>query len=91
MLNPDKETNTYDDEFFFFPLINKTTRISTAATLINNIWTNYLKYVTKSAIAGDPIADYFGVVQSTTITNCFVQKIPCTQVRCFNNKNVKKF
>ena len=37
MLNPDNQTNAFVDEFFslgFFPLINKPTRISTAATLI---------------------------------------------------------
>ena len=94
MLNPDNQTNAFVDEFFsfgFFLLINKPTRISTAATLIDNIWTNNLKYVTKSAIVVDLIADHFGVVQSTTFTNCFAQKTPCTQIRCFSNKNVKKF
>ena len=94
MLNPDNQTNAFVDKFFsfgFFPLINKSTRISTAATLIDNIWTNILKYVTKSAIVVDLIADHFGVIQSTTFTNCFVQKIPCTQIRFFSNKNVKKF
>ena len=48
MLNPDNQTNAFVDEFFsfgFFPLINKPTRISTAATLIDNIWTNKLKYL----------------------------------------------
>ena len=75
----------------FFPLINKPTRISTAATPIDNIWTSNLKYVTKSTIVVDPpIADHFGVIQSTTFTNYFVQKTPCTQLRCFSNKNVKK-
>ena len=87
-------TNAFVDEFFsfgFFPLINKPTHISTAATFIDNIWTNNLKYVTKSAIVADLIADHFGVIQSNTFTNCFVQKTSCTQIRFFSSKNVKKF
>ena len=41
MLNSYNQTNTFVDEFFslgFSPLINKPTRISTAATLVDNIW-----------------------------------------------------
>ena len=40
MLNSDNQTNAFVDEFFsfgFFPLINKPTDTSTAATLIDNI------------------------------------------------------
>ena len=65
ILNPDIQTNTFVDEFFsfgFFLLINKPTPISIAATLIDNIWTNNLKYVTKSAIVVDLIADHFDVM-----------------------------
>ena len=67
MLNPDNQTNAFVDEFFsfgFFPLINKPTDTSTAATLIDNIWNN-LKYIAKSAIVVDLIADHFDVIQST--------------------------
>ena len=58
MLNPNNQTNAFVDVIFsplaFSPLINKPTHISTAATLIDNILTNNLKYVTKSAIVVGP-------------------------------------
>jgi len=47
------------------PLINKPTRISTAMTLIDNIWMNNLKYLINSAIITDLISDHFAVLQCT--------------------------
>ena len=79
MSNLGNQTNVFVDEFFsfgLFPLINKPTRISTAATLIDNSWTNNLKYVTKSAIVVDVIADHFDVIQSTTFPIALYKKLP---------------
>ena len=94
MINPNKQTNAFADKFFsfdFFPLIDKPTCTSTEATLIDNIWTNNLKYVTKNAIVVDPIANYFALYKALPLQIAMYKNYYCTLLRYFNNKNVKKF
>jgi len=65
-------TNEFMDEFFskgFFPLIDKPFRISSSATLLDNIWTNNLTCEITSAIVTDSISDHFGIFQFTMLSS----------------------
>ena len=62
LLDPDRYTNIFTDLMFELgniPLISKPTRISTVMTLLDNIWTNNLKYPINSAIITDLVSDHF--------------------------------
>ena len=68
LLNPD----AFVDEMFSngnYPLISKPTSISTSMTLIDNIWTNNLKFSVSSAVLTVLVSDYFAIIQCTKLPN----------------------
>ena len=86
LLDPHLQTDLFVDEMFAngsFPLIDKPTRISTTATLLDNIWTNNYTCSCKSAIFTDPISDDFAVYQCT--------QLPTSTLRISNAENVRIF
>ena len=72
LLNPDRNTDAFVDEMFSngnYPLISKPTHISTSMTLIDNIWTNNLKFSISSAVLTDLVSDHFTIIQCTELPN----------------------
>ena len=72
LLNSDRNTDAFVDEMFFngnYPLISKPTRISTSMILIDNIWTNNLKFSISCAVLTDLVSDHFAIIQCTELTN----------------------
>ena len=70
--NPDRSTDAFVDEMFSngnYALISKPTRISTSMTLIDNIWTNNLKFSISSAVLTDLVSDHFAIIQCTELPN----------------------
>ena len=72
LLNRDRNTDAFVDEMFSnsnYPLICKPTRISTSMTLIDNIWTNNLKFSISSAVLTDLVSDHFAIIQCAELPN----------------------
>ena len=74
-----------------FPLIDKPTRISTTATLLDNIWTNNYTHPSKNAIFTDPISDHFAVFQCTALPISPYRITNTEKVRIFNENNLRRF
>ena len=74
-----------------FPLIDKPTRISTTATLLDNIWTNNYTCSCKSATFTDSISDHFAVYQCTQLPTSILRISSAKNVRIFNEVNIYKF
>ena len=74
-----------------FPLIDKPTRISTTATLLDNIWTNNYTCSCKSATFTDSISDHFAVYQCTQLPTSILRISNAKNVRIFNEVNIYKF
>ena len=94
LLDPHLQTDLFVDEMFangLFPLIDKPTRISTTATLLDNIWTNNYTCSCKSAIFTDPISDHFAVYQCTQLPTSTLRISNAENVRIFNEANIYKF
>ena len=94
LLDPHLQTGLFVDEMFangLFPLIDKPTRISTAATLLDNIWTNNYMCLCKSAIFTYPIFDHFAVYQCTQLPTSTLRISNAESVRNFNEANNNKF
>ena len=61
LLNPNRNTDAFVDEMFCngnYWLISKPTHISTSMTLIDDIWTNNLKFSISSAVLTDLVSDH---------------------------------
>ena len=70
LLNPDRNTDACVDGMVSngnYPLISKPTRISTSMILIDNIWTNNLKFSISSAVLTDLVSDHFAIIQCTEL------------------------
>ena len=94
LLDPDLQTDLFLDEMFscgLFPLIDKPTRISTTATLLDNIWTNNYIHPCKSAIVTDPISDHFAVFQSTLLPTSISHISNAENIRILNDTNLHRF
>ena len=94
LLDPDLQTDFFLDEMFssgLFPLIDKPTRISTTATLLDNIWTNNYTHPSKSAIFTDPISDHFAVFQCAALPISPYRITNTEKVRIFNENNLRRF
>ena len=93
LLDPDRHTNIFTDLMFELgniPLISKPTRISTVMTLLDNIWTNNLKYPINSAIITDLVSDHFAILQCTKLPFLFTT-FPTKQTRDFNSVSLENF
>ena len=93
LLDPDRHTNIFTDLMFELgniPLISKPTRISTVMTLLDNIWTNNLKYPINSAIITDLVSDHFAILQCTKLPFLF-KTFPTKQTRDFNSVSLENF
>ena len=73
------------------PLFDKPTRISTTATLLDNIWTNNYMHPCKSAIFTDPISDHFAVFQCTQLPVSTLRTSNTENIRIFNDNNIHCF
>ena len=94
LLDSHLQTDLFVDEMFangLFPLIDKPTRISTTATLLDSIWTNNYTCSCKSAIFTDPISDHFAVHQCTQLPTFTLRISNAENVRIFNEANIYKF
>ena len=94
LLDPHLQTDLFVDEMFakgLFPLIDKPTRISTTATLLDSIWTNNYTRSCKSAIFTDPISDHFAVYQCTQLPTSTLRISNAKNVRIFTEANIYKF
>ena len=94
LLDPDLQTDVFVDKMFsngLFSLIDRPTRISTTATLLDDIWTNNYVHSCKSAIFTDPISDHSAVFQCTQLPASTL-RIPNTEnIRIFNVNNIHCF
>ena len=71
-----------------FPLIDKPTRISTTATLLDNIWTNMHPC---NAVFTDPISDHFAILQCSQFPVSTLHTSNTENIRIFNNDNIHRF
>ena len=72
LLNADRNTDAFVDEMLSngnYPLISKPPRISISMTLIDNIWTNNLKFSVSCAVLTDLVSDHFTIIQCTELSN----------------------
>ena len=93
LMDPDCHTDIFTDLMFELgniPLISKPTRISTVMTLLDNIWTNNLKYPINSAIRTNLVSDHFAVFWSTKLPFSFTT-FPTKQTRDFNSVSLGNF
>ena len=93
LLDPDRHTDIFTDLMFELgniPLISKPTRISTVMTLLDNIWTNNLKYPINNAIITDLVFDHFAVLQCTKLLFSFTT-FPTKQPRDFISVSLGNF
>lgn len=95
LINQNKHTELFVDSLFsggFLPLVNKPTRVTTTHySLIDNIWTNNIKFEIQAAVLAEPISDHFGIMQCTYFPTKKLQDESNFETRLFNANTIREF
>ena len=93
LLHPDRHTDIFTALLFDFgniPHYSNPNRISTVMTLLDNIWTNNLKYPINSAIIPDLVSVHFKVLLCTKLPFLLIT-YPTKQTKDLNSVSLGNF